>query len=90
MSTVTHCAGPPVTIGGRVIQRCAVCGEKLCDSLGAAMPLPEEGIDPVFPTWKQAGLVQIEPGTPTRSSLVGDLLSTKPLPDDFCLQLVER
>lgn len=29
---IIHIAGPPITITGRVIQRCCVCGTKLYDS----------------------------------------------------------
>lgn len=87
--TVTHMAGPPVGIGGRVIQRCLVCGEKLLDSLNTAAPLNPDGTPPVFPTWDEGALVRIEPGNPARHSVVGSFMTTIPLPADFCWELVE-
>lgn len=39
VDTVSHIAGPAMAICGRVIQRCAVCGEKLVDSKNVAAPL---------------------------------------------------
>ncbi len=84
--SVTHAAGPVVGIKGRIIQRCPVCGEKLCDSLNTAMPLNPDGSIPEFPTWAEGALVEIDGN---RSSLVGEFL-TMELPVNFCLVLVER
>lgn len=85
-NSVTHLAGPVVTIRGRAIQRCVVCGEKLCDSLNTAAPLESDGSEPIFPTWQEQAFVQMEGN---RTSQVGNLRHT-PLPDDFCLALVEQ
>lgn len=88
-TTVTHMAGASVGVAGRVIQRCLVCGEKLCDNKGTAAPVNPDGSPPVFPTFAQGALVQVEPGNPTRFSVVGEFVSPDPLPDDFCWELVE-
>lgn len=85
-TTVTHIAGVTLTVCGRVIQRCSLCGEKLCDSKNCAMPLNEDGSVPEFPTFETGRLVQVEEGNPTRFSVLPD---TDCLPDDSCLVLVE-
>lgn len=79
-------AGAPVSVAGRVIQRCLVCGEKLCDSLNTAAPLNPDGTPPAFPTWGQGRLIQFDGN---RQADVGDFVSPDPLPDDFCWELVE-
>lgn len=86
MSSVTHLAGPVVSIQGRAIQRCAVCGEKLCDNLGMVAPCEPDGSDAIFLVWQEAAFVQMEGN---RTSLAGNL-RTDPVPDDFCMALVER
>lgn len=86
MPSVTHVAGPVAVIEGRQIQRCVVCGDKLCDSRGAMMPVNPDGSAPTFPTWEQGALVQCEG---SRQSVVGSFFDEGPLPDDFCLVLVE-
>lgn len=83
--SVTHLAGPVVGIKGRIIQRCPVCGEKLLDSLNAAMPLNPDGSVPEFPTWDEGSLVEVEGN---RSSVIGEFISDS-LPNNFCLVLVE-
>lgn len=84
--TVTHLAGPAITVGGRVIQRCSLCGDKLCDSKNTAQPTPKDGSSPVFPTWSIGRLVRVHPGNPTFWELLDD---TDQLPEDTCLDLVE-
>ena len=86
--TVTHVAGPVVTIQGRSIQRCVVCGEKLCDSNGQMGVCGPGGEPPMFVHWAERALVRVAPGSPTELSLVGDFVDTEP-PEDFCLALVE-
>lgn len=81
-STLTHIAGVRLDVCGRVIQRCSLCGAKLCDSEGAAMPLNPDGTAPEFPSWPIGRLVQIEAGNPTRSSLMPD---SDRLPKDLCI-----
>jgi len=89
METVTHVAGPVARVHERAIQRCAICGEKLCDNLGQAGPLQPDGRPPRFLTWPERALVQVTSGNPTQFLVVGDFVETANLPDDFCLALVE-
>jgi hypothetical protein len=81
--TLTHIAGPALNVCGRTVQRCSLCGAKLCDSEGTAAPLNPDGSAPGFPTWPVGRLVQVETGNPTRYSLLPD---TDKLPDDSCLE----
>lgn len=83
--SVTHIAGPVIVLGGRLIQRCVVCGEKLADSKNTAMAALEDGTVPSFPTWRQAAFVQFDEN---RQSETG-VFTHAPIPDDFCLALVE-
>jgi hypothetical protein len=85
MSTVTHLAGPAITVGSRVIQRCCICGAKLCDSENCAMPLEPDGSIPEFPTWEKGRLIQVEEGNPTRYSVLPDM---EKLPEDSCIDMV--
>lgn len=78
--SVTHVAGPTVSHNGRIIQRCAVCGEKLADNLGCASS------DGTFCTWADAALVQVDGN---QSTLIGSYFNDDPS-DDFCIILVER
>lgn len=85
MNTITHIAGVRLDVCGRIIQRCSLCGAKLCDSEGCVMPMKADGSGPVFLTWEMGRLVQVQAGNPTRSSLLPD---TDKLPDDSCLEFV--
>lgn len=80
--TLTHIAGIRMEVCDRVVQRCSLCGAKLCDSEGSAMLVREDGTTPEFPTWPVGRLVQVTAGNPTRYSLLPD---TNKLPDDSCL-----
>lgn len=84
-NTLTHIAGVRLEVCGRVVQRCALCGAKLCDSENAAMPLNADGSVPEFPTWPVFGLVQVEVGNPTRSSLLPE---SNKLPSDSCVEFI--
>ncbi len=86
METVTHIAGPRLDVCGRIVQRCSLCGEKLCDSKNVAMALNEDGTPPEFSTWQVGRLVRVTRGNPTSFVLLPD---TDKLPDDSCLDLVE-
>lgn len=86
MNSTTHITGPTVTVCGRVVQRCSLCGEKLCDSKGVMMPLNKDGSVPVFATWEVGRLVRVTPGFPTSFVLLEDMHE---LPMDSCLDLVE-
>ncbi len=84
-STITHIAGPAITMAGRVIQRCMVCGAMLCDSAGTSSPLRPDGTADKFPVWAIDALVQVEAGNPTRHSVLPE---SDRIPDDSCLSLV--
>lgn len=82
--SVTHIAGSVVRIGGRTtIQRCALCGYKLLDSTNTAAPLEPDGSEPVYPTWGEGALVQVDG---PHSSLVAN--DDGDLPADSCWALV--
>jgi hypothetical protein len=92
--TLTHIAGVRLNVCGRIIQRCSLCGAKLCDSDGASMPVPPEyegfsndeklkWFDDNFSSWPVSRLVQIDAGNPTRSSLLPD---DDRLPKDSCIE----
>lgn len=83
--SLTHIAGPRITACGRVVQRCSLCGAKLCDSLNVAMPLNPDGSEPEFPTWQTGRLVRVTTGNPTVFELLDD---TDKLPDDSCFDLI--
>lgn len=85
MST-THVAGPTIQIQNRIIQRCAICGEKLCDNLNTMAPLNPDGSPPGFPTWAEQALIQIDGN---RSLVIGEFHQAEGFPKDFCLELVE-
>ena len=83
MNTLTHIAGVRLDVCGRVIQRCSLCGAKLCDSEGWHAPLNPDGSAPEFAAFPVGRLVQVETGNPTRYSVLPD---TDKLPDDTCLE----
>lgn len=78
--TTTHVAACPVQIGKRIIQRCLVCGDKLADNAS---------VD-AYKFWEEGELVLAKlgffSGTGGSYSAVD---STKDLPKNFCLRLVE-
>ena len=88
-----HLAGTPIGLDGRVIQRCLICGFKLCDSEGSAAPPEPDGSVPVFPTWEPADWIEVIEGNPTEFSVFGQ--SEHPqhdaseIPDGCCIDLVE-
>lgn len=87
---VTHLAGTPVVIEGRVIQRCLICGEKLGDSLGVQIAVEPDGDEPTYATWPVGSWVECDG---PRSSVVGETASPtfyRPdLPQGCCVDLVE-
>lgn len=86
VETLTHIAGPRMTVCDRVIQRCAICGFKLCDSLGVSMPLNPDGSVPKFACWEPGRMVRETQGMPTRYEMLPD---THVLPTDSCIDIVE-
>jgi hypothetical protein len=86
-NSVTHIAGPALTIcGGRVIQRCSLCGEKLIDNRHEASPIGPDDMPDKRPTWEVGRLVRFSGTNPQSQVLLED---TDKLPDDSCLDLVE-
>jgi len=85
--TLSHLAGPTIILNGRVVQRCVICGAKLCDSLNCAMPLEPDGSDPEFPTWPKGEWVQVTTGIPgvINWTLLGDL---EKIPEDSCIEFI--
>ncbi len=77
MDTTTHVAGPAVEIRRRKIQRCAVCGAKLGDSADKDLQA----------FWSEGELVR-ESYSFLRS-VADEYISSKKVPADFCLALVE-
>lgn len=84
MASVTHIAGPEITIGGRRMrQRCSWCGATLIDyDLTRVAVQVRPGEEPRLPgTWEVGRLVRVDAGNPT----IGQLLEpTDELPDDAC------
>lgn len=80
--TITHISGNTLNVCGRTIQRCSLCGAKLCDSEGTMSPVEQDGSAPVFPTWETGRLIQVTAGNPTQYVLLPD---TDKLPDDSCI-----
>lgn len=83
--TLTHIAGPAVNIGGRVVQRCAVCGELLGDSKNQMGPVGPNGELTQIPTWRTGGLIETTEGNPKRFTDVGHLAESGELPSSLCL-----
>ncbi len=86
--TVTHLAGPVITVSGRVLQRCCICGEKLCDNARCAMALNPDGSAPEFPTWEPGQLIRVTSGNPTHYAVISYPIDNQ-LPKDSCIDLVE-
>ena len=81
--TITHFVGPRMDICGRIIQRCAVCGAKLCDSEGVMIPRDPDGTPGRFPTWPEGSVVRVTLGNPTHTEL---LRFDVRLPHDACIR----
>lgn len=87
MGSVTHIAGPRIEACGRIVQRCSLCGFKLCDSKNVMMPVRPDGSAPEFATWEPGRLVRVTEGNPTAWHLLPD--DDGRLPDDTCFDLLE-
>lgn len=91
MSRAVHLAGNNVIINGRSIQRCLLCGEKLSDSLGEVGPVGPNGEPPQHLIWcighwiEQDGNRWLDVGETTEPFITG-----AEVPDDCCIELVER
>lgn len=84
--SVTHVAGPAVSFTSldRVIQRCVVCGDVLEDFRPSCVMVVGGGGGGV-PVWPERHLVHVDGA---QRIVLGDF-GNAPLPDDFCLALVE-
>lgn len=81
---VTHLAGLPVNIRGRLVQRCALCGALLRDNIDEVAPEDPEGNPASAVAWPMNALIHSEgqatwvvPGRPDT------------LPADCCLNRVD-
>lgn len=85
--TLSHLAGPAIIVSGRTIQRCLICGAKLCDSLNCMIPLEADGSVPEFPTWPKGEWVQVTTGVSgmTNWTLLGD---SEKIPEDSCVEFI--
>ena len=96
INSVSHLPAGPIDIRGRVIQRCAICGEKLVDSKRTMVPIGDAGKP--YPTWEPGVMVRvIKEGNVSRWESVecetiegenGERDRQK-LPEDSCIDLVE-
>ena len=84
--SVTHLAGPGVVIHKRGIQRCLICGEKLRDTIGCMVPVGSQPLSP----WPEGAYVRIVSGSPTTEYVLPGARFPENLPDDLCIELVER
>jgi hypothetical protein len=84
MTSVTHVAGSHITIKKRTIQRCAVCGYKLCDNLRVAVAASEGDVAPSIAVWDVGTMIRFTDSGQT------ELLDGSDLPSDSCLTLVEE
>lgn len=86
--TVTHFIGPPVAMDGRLIQRCAICGEKLLDIF---MPKSGDGANgkvayvSVWPVGEYLHYSGVDGEDPSLMAKI----SGHELPADCCISLVE-
>lgn len=71
--SVTHIAGIVVKVNDRIIQRCALCGEKLIDTAYNNTAI----------VWKEHSFVNLDGNQMTVTE------PTLELPEDNCLPLVE-
>lgn len=87
---IVHLAANPIVLGDRVIQRCFICGMKLADNLGSAVPVEPDGTARTFSTWGVGAWVENEGN---RWCVVGQSerpqMSEDEIPEGCCLSLVE-
>jgi hypothetical protein len=88
--TTTHLAGPVIHFQGRVIQRCAVCGEKLEDYHLNRIAVISTCGNTEPPHFAEAHCIQVSEGNPKRFLDLGAFTEIETIPDDFCISLVEE
>lgn len=84
--SITHIAAGALCMAGRWIQRCGVCGWKLCDSKNVAIPNNRDGTPGEYICFPPGRLVRVVSGNPTSFQVLED---TDKIPEDSCLSLVE-
>lgn len=88
MPTISHLSGPYITLSGRLIQRCAICGEKLRDSKNEVGPTRPDGSPPIATYWPVLKWVRVTTDeNPQRSTLVE--IEDGMIPGDACDVLLE-
>ncbi|HZB28951.1 MAG TPA: hypothetical protein VE465_02175 [Streptosporangiaceae bacterium] len=80
--SVIHIAGPDITVGHHLRQRCAWCGATLIDDDLTRLAVPA-GQDPRPATWTVGALVEVDGDNP-RASWVVEHVDGDPLPDNAC------
>jgi hypothetical protein len=80
--TITHFVGPRMDVCGRIIQRCTVCGARLCDSQDVMMPYQLDGRPGEYATWPEGRVIRVTLGNPTRTEVLPD---NERLPSDACV-----
>jgi len=80
--TLTHLAGLPVCVRGRLVQRCAICGARMVDSDGRYILRTKDG-SPGPPHWPLGAMVQVRAGSQTEYVVLPD---SGKLPEDNCLE----
>lgn len=83
--TLTHIAGHVITVNGRVIQRCSLCGAKLFDSKEYVEETTPGEEASKFPVWEMSRLVQVTAGNPTKYLLLPE---AGILPKDNCIEFI--
>jgi len=78
--TVTHVPSPPLVYKQRMIQRCAVCGDKLLD-----INLNGDEVQPAHPDGE---LVRFKNRKSVK--IMGEYERFNNVPPDFCIVLVEN
>jgi hypothetical protein len=89
--SVTHVVGPYVVFRAldRIIQRCAICGEKLEDIRPSRVAVVSTNGNNDLPIFPEGHLIRVTEGNPKEFVILGDFAKGL-LPDDFCLSLVEE
>ena len=81
-----HVAGLPITVGSRVRQRCAWCGETIDDTDLSRVGVPIEDAGRPWPTWEVGALVVVD-GNARWMYQPAETTGTTPIPEDSCLAI---
>lgn len=82
MTPLIHIAGPAITVGARLRQRCAWCGATMIDYDLDRIAIPDgpAGQDPTPATWPIGDLIAVD----GHASWTVPHEDDQPLPDDAC------